>query len=891
MKKRFLAIFIVVMMLFSQITVFASDLDSTTTSINPEDKLTDELKEVMSNTADDEYISISVWLYEMDDSYVYNTISEHYGVEINQNNENAFLQKQVNDKTEKFYSITSKNEMTMQTSEITIQSNDQITNEINAIRNNSIVNDTISDNDLREFIQSGKDISELIARSEQNAYMKEWRNARKNINTSINTSFESSLDLSKCKDVYIDSLIGYATLEVKNSYILTFASYPLVQKVDLFDEKNTKLVDLTDETSVESATEPFGYHMFQSKLPNGYTGENVTIGVLEVTDDDDATYVVHYDSNNVHLANKTNIVTRLDPDMSTNKVSTTEFDRHATAVLTVLCGNPIESTDVIVYQGIAPDADVFYTNVFSDLNSICDGILWLIEQNVHVINMSAGLENNSYYNAWDNYFDCIVQQYKITIIVAGGNFGGSISHPGHAYNVITVGYTTMNKSEDGKYITNEDSAYEESNANTNKPDIVAFGTNIYSLDSNRNPNCIYEIESDGDIVYTSGSSVAAPMVTGTVALMLQKNPLLGNNPNEIKAILVASANDEEVGDEPTYEINNDGSETVTINNPLDCENPFENTTYVNATGIIRDKTGAGILNIKNSVENSAGAILWSYTFSSDEISTDTSRATEEYYFVKNTKFKLGLIFDKNDHNLVSTSKIYGNDINIEMIDAQTNEVVFRSRPNTSDTSAEVISSRVNNVELFDIEVKKTGNYRFRIYFKGEDIYDSTGATIPPYHKNAHTSLNATIVIACSCLETNITENETEPSSGYYYKVHSCGGNGCIYNAYEKIYVSTCQDNISVGCVVYKMEYQVVYVNNNREFLYEDFTITCNLNDTSRTYMIRLSGKDTEYTALGYIETIRYETYVFNSSGALHNIYETDVKVEYDNMTCLIYVYN
>ena len=49
MKKRFLAIFIVVMMLFSQITVFASAPDSSTTSINPEDKLTDELKEVMNN--------------------------------------------------------------------------------------------------------------------------------------------------------------------------------------------------------------------------------------------------------------------------------------------------------------------------------------------------------------------------------------------------------------------------------------------------------------------------------------------------------------------------------------------------------------------------------------------------------------------------------------------------------------------------------------------------------------------------------------------------------------------------------------------------------------------------------------------------------------------------
>ena len=82
MKKRFLAIFIVVMMLFSQITVFASVPDSSTTSINPEDKLTDELKEVMSNTPDGEYIPIYIWL---NDDYSDELVYAHLSNKLNFN--------------------------------------------------------------------------------------------------------------------------------------------------------------------------------------------------------------------------------------------------------------------------------------------------------------------------------------------------------------------------------------------------------------------------------------------------------------------------------------------------------------------------------------------------------------------------------------------------------------------------------------------------------------------------------------------------------------------------------------------------------------------------------------------------------------------------------------
>ena len=73
MKKRFLAIFIVVLMLFSQLTVFSAE----TSSEDKTSKITDELAEAMEQAADDEYIPIYIWLESYDDSMVYALLSKN----------------------------------------------------------------------------------------------------------------------------------------------------------------------------------------------------------------------------------------------------------------------------------------------------------------------------------------------------------------------------------------------------------------------------------------------------------------------------------------------------------------------------------------------------------------------------------------------------------------------------------------------------------------------------------------------------------------------------------------------------------------------------------------------------------------------------------------------
>jgi subtilisin family serine protease len=76
-----------------------------------------------------------------------------------------------------------------------------------------------------------------------------------------------------------------------------------------------------------------------------------------------------------------------------------------------------------------------------------------------------------------------------------------------------------------------------------KPDLVAPGNKILSMSARdgmlelQYPGNVYD---DGnDYFQLSGTSMAAPQVSGVVALMLQGNPRL--NPNTVKAVLMYSA--------------------------------------------------------------------------------------------------------------------------------------------------------------------------------------------------------------------------------------------------------------------------------------------------------------------------------------------------------------
>ncbi len=213
---------------------------------------------------------------------------------------------------------------------------------------------------------------------------------------------------------------------------------------------------------------------------------------------------------------------------------------HADLVASIMVASSY-TANYVTYEGIVPEATL-YSTPSSDTTQDRTGIEWLLSQGVNVINMSAGVENSTgIYCSHDRWKDHVVYQHNVHFVVAAGNNGltnGYVVSPALAYNVIAVGnYYDNNNLRQTDDIIASDSSYfecgitESSQEHPMKPDLVAPGTSITTAATELNPQII-----------NSGTSFAAPHVTGIVAQLCQADPILKTKPATMKAILTASIN-------------------------------------------------------------------------------------------------------------------------------------------------------------------------------------------------------------------------------------------------------------------------------------------------------------------------------------------------------------
>ena len=239
---------------------------------------------------------------------------------------------------------------------------------------------------------------------------------------------------------------------------------------------------------------------------------------------------------------------------------------HGTHVTGIVAGNGFDSG--AARSGIAPAARIVALKVLdgsgagrisSVIAAFGDVLANKDVQHIRIVNVSLGA---AVYESYNTDFLTIAAKRLvdagIVVVAAAGNRGvkfgdpqyGSVMAPGNAPWVLTVGAS----SHMGTVDRTDDTVAAFSSRGptpvdyTAKPDLVAPGVGTESLSS---PNSnLYSSRSQYLLSGTiptpwlpyqslSGTSQATPVVSGTIALMLQANPAL--TPNAVKAILQYTA--------------------------------------------------------------------------------------------------------------------------------------------------------------------------------------------------------------------------------------------------------------------------------------------------------------------------------------------------------------
>jgi serine protease AprX len=216
------------------------------------------------------------------------------------------------------------------------------------------------------------------------------------------------------------------------------------------------------------------------------------------------------------------------------------------------------------YIGIVPKANILNVRISNDQGQASESdtvsaLEWVLKNktkyNIRVVNLSLNsAHEQSYHTSPLAAATEILWFNRIVVVVSAGNRGvADLYPPANDPFVITVGATNDLTTRDiGDDVIAPFSSYGTTELSTPKPELVAPGTNIIAyLPENAKTTIGREHPANAvSRLYfrMSGTSMAAPIVSGGAALLLQAQPSL--NPDQVKYRLMATANKNWPGYDP-----------------------------------------------------------------------------------------------------------------------------------------------------------------------------------------------------------------------------------------------------------------------------------------------------------------------------------------------------
>ncbi|GGV11030.1 S8 family peptidase [Streptomyces spectabilis] len=249
----------------------------------------------------------------------------------------------------------------------------------------------------------------------------------------------------------------------------------------------------------------------------GYTGKGIKVAVLDTGVDQ-----THPDLKGVEVLEKN----------FTGAPDAKDRMGHGTHVASTLAGSGAKSGGK--RKGVAPGARILDGKVISEEvgagydSDIIAGMQWAVDSGAKIVNMSLGSLDTP---GTDPMEEAVARlSGKALFVASAGNEGpeaGTLTTPGSAPEALTVG------SVDKRDRIAETSSRGPNADGVAKPDLTAPGENITAAASTDGPAA-----ADG-YVAMSGTSMAAPHVAGSAALLLQQHPAWTGT--QLKAALTGSA--------------------------------------------------------------------------------------------------------------------------------------------------------------------------------------------------------------------------------------------------------------------------------------------------------------------------------------------------------------